>query len=175
MPIDYTKRPKQPEPPAPPVPPAPSGPSAPVVLTKAAPSVSLAKTYGGMLRVNLNWNARPTEPRGFFRKADPSLDLDLACVQLRVHGVRAAAIDGADDADHHLGAELLGLLHERLVVADDDLRDAVAVADVDEQDGAHVADAVDPSEQDGRLADRGGPQRAAGVGTTKVSEWLHCV
>ena len=64
---------------------------------------------------------------------------------------------------------------ERLVVADDDLRDAVAVAHVDEEDGAHVADAVDPSEQDGRLADGGGPQRAAGVGTTKVSEWLHCV
>ena len=102
-------------------------------------------------------------------------DLDLARVQLRVHRVRAAAVDRADDADDHLGAELLGLVDERLVVADDDLRDAIAVAHVDEEDGAHVADAVDPSEQDGRLADGGGPQRAAGVGTTKVSEWLHCV
>ena len=66
-------------------------------------------------------------------------------------------------------------MDERVVVADDDLRDAIAIAHVDEEDGAHVADAVDPSEQDGRLADGGGPQRAAGVGTTKVSEWLHCV
>ena len=64
---------------------------------------------------------------------------------------------------------------QRVVVADDDLRDAVAIADVEEEDGAHVAHAVDPSEQDGRLADVGGPQRAAGVGSTKVSEWLHCV
>ena len=69
----------------------------------------------------------------------------------------------------------LALVDQRLVVADDDLRHAVAVADVDEDDGAHVADAVDPAEQDGRLADVGGPQRAAGMGSTKVSEWLHCV
>ncbi len=102
-------------------------------------------------------------------------DLDLTRVQLRVHRVRAAAVDRAEDADDHLGAELLGLVDERVVVADDDLRDAIAIAHVDEEDGAHVADAVDPSEQDGRLADRGGPQRAAGVSTTKVSEWLHCV
>lgn len=73
MPIDYTKRPKAPAEPAP----APTGP---VVLTKAAPAVSLAKTTGGVLRVNLNWNARPIEPRGFFRKADPALDLDLGCL-----------------------------------------------------------------------------------------------
>ncbi|HEY2299806.1 MAG TPA: hypothetical protein VGH43_18900 [Jatrophihabitans sp.] len=86
MPIDYTKRPNQPEPPAQAPQPAPAGPSAPVVLTKAAPSVSLAKSSGGMLRVNLNWNARPTEPRGFFRKADPSLDLDLGCLYEFVDG-----------------------------------------------------------------------------------------
>lgn len=72
MPIDYTKRPKDPVPQ-----PAPSGP---VVLTKAAPAVSLAKTAGGQLRVNLNWNARPTQPHGFFRKAQPPLDLDLGCL-----------------------------------------------------------------------------------------------
>ena len=74
MPIDYTKRPQQP---AATPPPAASGP---VVLTKAAPAVSLQKSGGGLLRVNLNWNARPTEPRGFFQKAEPSLDLDLGCL-----------------------------------------------------------------------------------------------
>jgi len=42
MPIDYTKRPKQPE--------QPATPSGPVVLTKAAPAVSLAKTSGRILR-----------------------------------------------------------------------------------------------------------------------------
>jgi tellurite resistance protein TerA len=70
MPIDYTKRPSTP-------PPAPSGP---VVLTKAAPTVSLTKHGGGsgLLRVNLNWNARPGGG-GFFRKAT-QLDLDLGCL-----------------------------------------------------------------------------------------------
>jgi tellurite resistance protein TerA len=79
MPIDYTKRPKTPEPAAAPAT-AAAAPSGPVVLTKAAPAVSLAKTGGGTLRVNLNWNARPTEARGFFKKAEPSLDLDLGCL-----------------------------------------------------------------------------------------------
>ncbi len=79
MPIDYTKRPKQPEPSQQP-PQQPPTPSGPVVLTKAAPAVSLAKSSGGTLRVNLNWNARPTQPRGFFKKADPTLDLDLGCL-----------------------------------------------------------------------------------------------
>lgn len=76
MPIDYTKRPAQP--PAPPA--APPAPRGPVVLTKAAPSVSLQKNIGGMLRVNLNWNARPAKPRGFFAKSEPTLDLDLGCL-----------------------------------------------------------------------------------------------
>jgi tellurite resistance protein TerA len=76
MPIDYSKRPKQ----SAPAPAAPAAPAGPVVLTKSAPSVSLEKHTGGMLRVNLNWNARPAEPRGFFRKAEPSLDLDLGCL-----------------------------------------------------------------------------------------------
>lgn len=53
--------------------------SAPVVLTKSAPTVSLVKQTG-LMRINLNWNARPTESRGLFRKADPPLDLDLGCL-----------------------------------------------------------------------------------------------
>jgi len=81
MGIDYTKRPAQPAAPE-------SAPAAApvslskVTLTKAAPSVSLTKqgSAGGTLRVNLNWNARPSEPRGFFRKAEPTLDLDLGCL-----------------------------------------------------------------------------------------------
>lgn len=72
MPIDYTKRPKQP--------PAAPEASGPVVLTKAAPAVSLAKTSGGTLRVNLNWNAKAEKSRGFFQKAEPALDLDLGCL-----------------------------------------------------------------------------------------------
>src|SRR5438309_660667 len=52
MGIDYTKRPKPAdEPPA----------TGKVILTKAAPTVSLTKqgSAGGLMRVNLNWNARP--------------------------------------------------------------------------------------------------------------------
>ncbi len=69
MPIDYTKRPKPEQ-------------SGPVVLTKAAPAVSLTKgaAPGGRLRVNLNWTARPAERGGFFKRAEPPLDLDLGCL-----------------------------------------------------------------------------------------------
>ncbi len=82
MGIDYTKRPAAaPPPPPPPVPP-PAVPGGRVILTKAAPTVSLTKnaSAGGMLRVNLNWDARPQAPGGFFKKAPPPLDLDLGCL-----------------------------------------------------------------------------------------------
>lgn len=78
MPIDYTKRPQQQEQP----PAAQPGVSlSKVTLTKAAPAVSLTKQGGGggILRVNLNWNARPAGGGGFFRKAQ-QLDLDLGCL-----------------------------------------------------------------------------------------------
>jgi tellurite resistance protein TerA len=99
MGIDYTKRPKPDGVPAPadpqpaladpqPAPPSAAAPSAPVslskvTLTKAAPTVSLTKqgSAGGVLRVNLNWNARPDAGRGgLFRRAVPQLDLDLGCL-----------------------------------------------------------------------------------------------
>lgn len=88
MGIDYTKRPASPaSQPAPPAP-APAAPPAPVslskvTLTKAAPKVSLTKqgSASGLLRVNLNWNARPPGAGGgFFKKAAPALDLDLGCL-----------------------------------------------------------------------------------------------
>jgi tellurite resistance protein TerA len=81
MGIDYTKRPATPA--------APSGPSgaAPVslskvTLTKSAPKVSLTKqgSSTGILRVNLNWNARPAGGGGLFKRSAPSLDLDLGCL-----------------------------------------------------------------------------------------------
>lgn len=58
-----------------------------VTLTKAHPSVSLVKgATGGLMRVNLNWTARPEAPAagGFFRRAlagsMPEIDLDLGCL-----------------------------------------------------------------------------------------------
>ncbi|MGQ0465878.1 MAG: TerD family protein [Sporichthyaceae bacterium] len=121
MSIDYTKRPakpaaepasapinvSKPAPAAPPPAPPPAAPasatSAPVslgkvTLTKSAPSVSLTKGgAGGILRVNLNWTARPDAPagapaeekKGFLKKiqaaaeqrmASGAIDLDLACL-----------------------------------------------------------------------------------------------
>ncbi|MBA2416564.1 MAG: tellurium resistance protein [Geodermatophilaceae bacterium] len=109
MGIDYTKRPQTPA--QPPVPP-PSAPQAPpaygappppqqhqqqggnvslskLTLTKSAPSVSLSKTGGGggVLRVNLNWNARPEGQAtgGFFKRlaagaSSGAIDLDLGCL-----------------------------------------------------------------------------------------------
>ena len=98
MAVDYTKRPGVPDPGAA-VPAAATSPStgssgsspggvslSKVTLTKAAPSVSLTKSAtGGMLRVNLNWTARPAEASGGFFKlamasAAPGIDLDLGCL-----------------------------------------------------------------------------------------------
>ncbi|WP_203829313.1 TerD family protein [Actinoplanes palleronii] len=76
MAIDYTKRPKAPAS-SPAVSPGAVSLSK-VSLTKAAPTVSLTK-QAGLLRVNLNWNARPA-PGSIFRKSDPPVDLDLGCL-----------------------------------------------------------------------------------------------
>ncbi|MDQ2797445.1 MAG: tellurium resistance protein, partial [Actinomycetota bacterium] len=103
MGIDYTRRPQQePTPPAQ----APAAPIPPqaypppqgqplqgqpqqgggvslskVTLTKSAPTVSLTKHGGqrGVMRINLNWNARPPAKGGLFRK-NTQLDLDLGCL-----------------------------------------------------------------------------------------------
>lgn len=88
MGIDYTKRPATPAAPAaaPAAPGAAGGPVSlsKVTLTKAAPKVSLTKhgSASGVLRVNLNWNARPPGEGGggFFKRAARALDLDLGCL-----------------------------------------------------------------------------------------------
>jgi tellurite resistance protein TerA len=86
MGIDYTKRPSTPASPAAAT--QQSGGAAvslsKVTLTKSAPTVSLTKqgSSTGMLRVNLNWNARPPGGGGggLFKRAAPGIDLDLGCL-----------------------------------------------------------------------------------------------
>lgn len=74
MPIDYNKRPSGNS-----APPAPSS-SAPVSLTKRGEKVQLTKGGSGQpVRVNLNWNQRPSGGGGLFRKA-AGIDLDLGCL-----------------------------------------------------------------------------------------------
>jgi len=85
MGIDYTKRPATPATPAAPAQPSGGAPVSlsKVTLTKSAPTVSLTKqgSSTGMLRVNLNWNARPGGGGGgLFKRAAPTLDLDLGCL-----------------------------------------------------------------------------------------------
>jgi tellurite resistance protein TerA len=87
MGIDYTKRPATPAQQSSPSPQS-SPAAAPVslskvTLTKSAPTVSLTKqgSSTGMLRVNLNWNARPAGGGGgLFKRSAPTLDLDLGCL-----------------------------------------------------------------------------------------------
>ncbi|MFG3122425.1 TerD family protein [Streptomyces sp. NPDC048201] len=70
------------QPAAPPVPATPPVRLSKVTLTKAAPSVSLAKQGGtfGVMRVNLNWQTRK-RPTGRRRGARPGdLDLDLCAL-----------------------------------------------------------------------------------------------
>jgi tellurite resistance protein TerA len=90
MAIDYTKRK-----------PTASTTNAPVslskvTLTKSAPSVSLTKqgSSSGVLRVNLNWTARPPAAGGggFLKRiaanAMPATDLDLGCLYEFMDGTK---------------------------------------------------------------------------------------
>ncbi|MGI8678810.1 MAG: TerD family protein [Jatrophihabitans sp.] len=146
MGIDYTRRPKADQPPPPGGYPPPQGqpqqgyPSpqaqaqetppqgggvslSKVTLTKAAPTVSLTKHGGqrGVMRINLNWNARPPA-KGLFRK-NTQLDLDLGClyefgdgskgvVQALGNSFRAGPKSGADiivlDGDDRSGMNTNG-------------------------------------------------------------------
>lgn len=72
MGIDYTKRPKAPA-------------SGPVNLTKRGETVNLSKaSTGAPVRLNLNWNQRPSEGGGGFMKrlagGGGAIDLDLGCL-----------------------------------------------------------------------------------------------
>ena len=96
-------------PPAPPVAPPPAAASAPqsggkVTLTKGTPSVSLSKggANAGLLRVNLNWNARPK--RGLFGRGG-AIDLDLACLYELINGAKGIvqAMGNAFKGQHLVG------------------------------------------------------------------------
>lgn len=129
MGIDYTKRPK-PDAGATPQPGTPAGAPAPagggislskVTLTKAAPTVSLTKqgSAQGVLRVNLNWTARPPGQApsgrggmlgGLFgggQKASSSgaIDLDLAALYEYTDGSKGAvqALGNAFSDQHSFG------------------------------------------------------------------------
>lgn len=102
MAIDYTKRPKSPSVPA-------RDQGVPVslskvTLTKAAPVVSLTKqgSTSGVLRVNLNWNARPAGRSGgiFGQRSGGSIDLDLGCLYEFTDGSKGVvqALGNAFDA-----------------------------------------------------------------------------
>lgn len=126
MGIDYTKRPQTPaQPPPPPVQPPPAQGAPPpqqqnvslskLTLTKSAPSVSLSKSggTGGVLRVNLNWNARPEGQAtgGFFKRlaaggSSGAIDLDLGCLYEYSDGSKGVvqALGNAFRGQHQLGA-----------------------------------------------------------------------
>lgn len=106
MGIDYTKRsPAGAQPGAAPV------SLSKVTLTKAAPTVSLAKhgASRGMLQVNLNWEARP-QAKGFFKKTT-QLDLDLGCLYEFADGTKGVvqALGNAFTARNRKGKQLLRL------------------------------------------------------------------
>jgi tellurite resistance protein TerA len=118
MPIDYTKRPgaiptsKAKSPTAAAAPPSAAAVSlSKVRLTKAAPTVSLAKHGGssGMLHVNLNWDARPPA-KGLFKKTQ-QLDLDLGCLYEFADGTKGVvqALGNTFTARNRKGKQLLRL------------------------------------------------------------------
>ncbi len=84
-----------------------------VTLTKSEPSVSLTKqgSSAGVLRVNLNWNARPAATGGgFFKRlagGSGAIDLDLGCLYEYVDGSKGAvqALGNAFEDLHTLGSD----------------------------------------------------------------------
>jgi tellurite resistance protein TerA len=80
-----------------------------VTLTKTAPVVSLAKenAAGGTLRVNLNWNARPTKSSGLFKRRQSNIDLDLGCLYEYADGSRGVvqALGNAFRDEHTFGQQ----------------------------------------------------------------------
>jgi tellurite resistance protein TerA len=80
-----------------------------VTLTKAAPSVSLSKhgAQRGIVRVNLNWNPRPTG--GWFKQSQ--LDLDLGCLYEFADGTKGVvqALGNAFTAADRTGQQLISL------------------------------------------------------------------
>ncbi|MEU9156637.1 TerD family protein [Streptomyces sp. NPDC048417] len=98
-----------PQPPAPtagglPVPPPPPVRLSKVTLTKAAPSVSLAKQGGtsGTLRVNLNWQVRKQSPGWGGRSGGSDLDLDL-CALYELADGRKGVVQALGNAFGSLG------------------------------------------------------------------------
>lgn len=100
--VDYTKPAK----PAPGATAAATGGSpvslSKVTLTKASPSVSLTKGGGasGVMRVNLNWNAKPAGGGGGFLKklaGSGAIDLDLGCLW-ELHSGRKGVVQALGNA-----------------------------------------------------------------------------
>lgn len=110
MAIDYTKRPKTPSAPAARSQGAPVSLSK-VTLTKAAPVVSLTKqgSTSGVLRVNLNWKARPAGRSGGIlrQRSAGSIDLDLGCLYEFTDGSKGVvqALGNAFDAQPYSARE----------------------------------------------------------------------
>lgn len=104
MSIDYTKKPRAG---------SVSGPAdspAKVTLTKASPAVSLTKqeSESGILRVNLNWNAKPSEAGGFLKRlTSDAIDLDLGCLYEYSDGSKGAvqALGNAFRDRHSFGGD----------------------------------------------------------------------
>lgn len=112
MGIDYSKRPS----PAASPQPAPAGVNlSKVTLTPSASRVSLVKPTGGsgVLRVNLNWNARPAAATGggFMKRlagaVSQGIDLDLGCLYEYADGTKGVvqALGNALTDRHSFGGK----------------------------------------------------------------------
>ena len=99
-------------------------------------------------------------------------DLHFAGVELHVHRLGITPPHWPEHGDDVLGAELFGLRHQRAVIGDHHLCDAVAVAHVEKQQATEITDAMHPAEEHGVSTDVRQAQRAAGVGAGKGAQGL---
>jgi hypothetical protein len=78
-------------------------------------------------------------------------------------------LDLASHGDHELGSQALGVSDERVVIADDDLRDAIAVTDINEDERSEISHSVDPAKKDDILVDVLGTEASTGVCTSEFA------
>ncbi len=141
-----------------------------VVLHARTPQIKVAVLQPGVLGHRRLIGDRERRGLGVVQLPDLArADLDRAGADLRVHRLRRARLDTPENRNHILRAQPLRQADERLVVAHDNLRDAMAVTDIDEDKGAEVTNAMHPAEEDDFLTDMGGGQGTTGMGSRQGS------
>ena len=141
-----------------------------VVLQARPPQIEVAVLEPHVLRHRVVFRDLKWRRLRFVQHANLAREhFHFAGGELRIDRVFRSPLHRARHPDDELGAQPLRHGHQRVVLADDDLRDARAVADVDEGDAAQIANAVHPSEEHDVGADVARAQRTTCVSSSQTT------